>query len=59
MDEAERFALTLTLTATLRPLVLIKQRLLLSGDVESNPGPLGQHTNGKALLLLHAPHIQI
>ncbi|KAL5517308.1 hypothetical protein EMCRGX_G002839 [Ephydatia muelleri] len=38
---AERFALTLVAMS----FILIKQLLLLlSGDVETNPGPLGQHT---------------
>ena len=33
------------------PFVLIMQLLLLlSGDVETNPGPLGQHTEGRRLL---------
>ena len=41
---AERFALALVAMS----FILIKQLLLLlSGDVETNPGPLGQNTEGK------------
>ena len=44
---AERFALALVALS----FILIKQLLLLlSGDVETNPGPLGQHTEGKICL---------
>ena len=44
---AERFALTLVAMS----FILIKQLLLLlSGDVETNPGPLGQHTEGEYYL---------
>ena len=43
---AERFALALVAMS----FILIKQLLLLlSGDVETNPGPLGQNTEGKLL----------
>ena len=43
---AERFALALVVMS----FILIKQLLLLlSGDVETNPGPLGQNTEGKLL----------
>ena len=30
-------------------LLVIKQLLLRSGNVEENPGPLGQHARGKAI----------
>ena len=41
---AERFALALVAMS----FILIKRLLLLlSGDVETNPGPLGQHTEGE------------
>ena len=44
---AERFALALVAMS----FILIKQLLLLlSGDVETNPGPLGQHTEGEYYL---------
>ena len=44
---AERFALTLVAMS----FILIKQLLLLlSGDVETNPGPLGHHTEGEYYL---------
>ena len=44
---AERFALALVALS----FILIKQLLLLlSGDVETNPGPLGQHTEGEYYL---------
>ena len=34
--------------------ILIKQLLLLlSGDVETNPGPLGQHSEGKLLFVIY------
>ena len=37
----------LALVAAIASFLLTQQRLLLSGDVEMNPGPLGQHTKGK------------
>ena len=44
---AERFAQALVAMS----FILIKQLLLLlSGDVETNPGPLGQHTEGEYYL---------
>ena len=44
---AERFALALVAMS----FILIKQLLLLlSGDVETNPGPFGQHTEGEYYL---------
>ena len=49
---AERFALALVAMS----FILIKQLLLLlSGDVETNPGPSGQHSEGirSLLSLLH------
>ena len=45
---AERFALTLVAMSFIPIQQLL---LLLSGDVETNPGPLGQHTEGKSLLV--------
>ena len=42
----ERFALALVMAMTLSCICIIQRLLLLSGDVETNPGPLGQHTEG-------------
>ena len=40
------------LTLMVTSLIWLRQLLILSGDVEVNPGPLGQHGEGKATLLL-------
>ena len=48
---AERFALALVVMS----FILIKQLLLLlSGDVETNPGPSGQHSEGTESVVIAA-----